>query len=303
MKTLSDLILNLEIIKSIGSLNIDIANVCYDSRKVQKGSLFVAISGLTFDGSAFIDKAIESGAKAIVCEIEPQNINANVAYIIVPSSRKALATIANNFYGAPSKDMNLIGITGTNGKTTTTYLVKTIFETAGVKSGIIGTTGIFIGDEILPATHTTPESLELQGLLSIMKEREVKTVAMEVSSHALCQYRAYGVNFRTAAFSNLTRDHLDYHKTMDEYAEAKRLLFESLEEDSIAIANADSEYADFMLAGAKSKIKRTIGRNTKADILIENIKLSLAGAEFDLNFSREKEVLHIKNKVNWRLQR
>src|SRR3989338_2103472 len=195
---------------------VNITSIFYDSRKVSEGSLFVAIKGEKVDGYDFIQSAIEKGAVVVVAE---RDFNApdNVKKVIIENSRKELARISSQFYGNPSSKIKIIGITGTNGKTTTAYLLDSIFSSAGYKTGIIGTIETKIGGKAIPSTMTTPESLELQALLAKMVEEKVEYLFIEVSSHALAQYRVYGIEFDVAIFTNLTHDHLDYHKTMANY--------------------------------------------------------------------------------------
>jgi UDP-N-acetylmuramyl tripeptide synthase len=267
MRKLSELIKNLTIEQIIGEIDMEISSIQYDSRKSENDALFVAITGNQVDGHDYIQKAIEKGATVIVCERIDENIDyqPHITFLLVKNSRIALANLSHNYYGNPTKDLKVIGVTGTNGKTTITFLLKSIFESAGEKVGIIGTTGIFIGDEKVPATHTTPESLELCSIFNEMKEKGVTIVAIEVSSHSLDQHRVDGINFNAALFTNLTHDHLDYHSNYENYANAKKMLFDMLPEDSVAIVNADDEYGNYMLQDCISRHKYTIGRKQKTE--------------------------------------
>jgi UDP-N-acetylmuramoyl-L-alanyl-D-glutamate--2,6-diaminopimelate ligase len=218
--------------------------IAYDSRKVRPGDIFVAIPGYKVDGADFIPQAIENGAKVIVAEREVE-VPSGVEFQRVPYARKALAHLANKFYDYPSQKLKLIGITGTNGKTTTAYLIKTILDAAGNKVGLIGT----VGGEL-----TTPESLDLQALFADMVKQGITHVVMEVSSHALALDRVYGCDFDITIFTNLTHDHLDFHKTKDEYFVAKRKLFEVLKPEGVAIVNVDDPYSRFIMEVVKGEI-------------------------------------------------
>jgi UDP-N-acetylmuramoyl-L-alanyl-D-glutamate--2,6-diaminopimelate ligase len=279
----------------LGTLNLElnISGVAYDSRKVKEGYLFVAMKGERHDGHDFINEAIEKGAVAIVHD---SKIN-NSSLILQPSSllkvrdsRKALACIANNFYGIPSKSLTVVGITGTNGKTTTTYILKSILESWGKEVGLIGTIKYTIKDRTYPALHTTPESLEFHGLLKEMLSAGCTHVISEVSSHALAQHRVDGTIFSSAVFANLTRDHLDFHKTMEDYFKAKERLFvELLAPDGICIINLDDPYGrrlNSKLKTQNSKLKNilTYGLEAGADIIASDIVNSFEGLRFKISF-------------------
>jgi UDP-N-acetylmuramoyl-L-alanyl-D-glutamate--2,6-diaminopimelate ligase len=207
--------------------DVEVRHIQYDSRKVGRGDLFVAISGANTDGHKFIDKAVTNGANIVVLENDaalPDSffMHTGVVKVVVHDARKALAVMAANFYGRPSETLSLIGVTGTNGKTSTTFLMKSILEANGHKVGLIGTIQHMIGNEATAATHTTPESLEVNQLLATMVKEGCTACVMEVSSHALAQRRVYGLRFAAAAFTNLTQDHLDFHQTMENYFRAKK---------------------------------------------------------------------------------
>jgi len=221
---------------------IEIKGLAYNSRRVRPGDTFVAIPGLRVDGVDFVPQAIERGAKVIVAEKQVQ-VPAGIDLIIVPNARRALAELSSRFYGNPAKKLKLIGITGTNGKTTIAYLLESILREAGHKAGLIGTVETRIDGRSVPSTLTTPESLELQGLLDQMLKAGVTHVVMEVSSHSLAQYRVWGIDFDIAIYTNLTHDHLDFHHTMEEYLETKKQLFRQLKESGIAIVNVDDPYS------------------------------------------------------------
>ena len=222
----------------------DVSSVCYDSRKVKQNSVFVAVKGFDNDGHRFIADAINKGAIAVILEDvnsfpDEIFIHENVAKIVVKDSRKALAEASGALYGYPTKKLNLIGVTGTNGKTTTTYFIKSIIETAGEKTGLIGTIKNLIDNREIKTSLTTPESNDLNELLYEMYNKGCSYAIMEVSSHSLVLNRVYGLNFSCAIFTNITSDHLDFHNTFENYFDAKKILFDSLSPSSFAIYNSD----------------------------------------------------------------
>ena len=219
---LKELLKGLEILSAAADLDQEIAGVSYDSRQAGPGGLFVAMAGFTVDGHRFIPQALAAGAPAVLCQTLPEG---EVPYVQVRDSRRALAVVGSNFFGHPAAGMTMIGVTGTNGKTTTTYLLKAILEARGEKVGLIGTNQNMIGQEILPTERTTPESFELQKLFAQMRDAGCTHVVMEVSSHALALDRVYGVRYDVGVFTNLTQDHLDFHHTMEAYCDAKARLF------------------------------------------------------------------------------
>lgn len=257
-----------------GDLQTEISGVCYHSGKLQPGNLFVAVRGYRSDGHSYIDAAVESGAAAVV--VEQWQPKLQLPQILVENSRKALALLSANWYGHPAEKMRLIGVTGTNGKTTVTYLVKEILERAGRKVGLIGTNQNMVGHMVLKSNHTTPESLELQELFSIMAREQVDDVIMEVSSHSLALNRVYGCRFAVAAFTNLTQDHLDFHGTMENYIEAKAKLFSMCD---MAVVNGDDPAAEQLVSGVKCPVSR-YGESAAHDICAQNISLYARGVEF-----------------------
>ncbi len=284
MKTLSKLTKKLHSLKVFGSLESEISCIVYDSRKIVADCLFVAIKGDNFDGHSYIAKAIELGSIAIVCEVLPSNYAdfTNVAFIQVEDSRLALGELANAFYDFPAEHLQVIGITGTNGKTTCTFLAKAIWDAAGKSIAIIGTTGIYIADRFIEATHTTPESLELFELLDEIRKSGIETVVMEVSSHSLVLKRVAAIKFAGAIFTNLSHDHLDFHKTMAEYAKAKKILFDMLQIGAIAVVNSDDSYAELMLNDTQAE-KFSIGFSSiKGNIACRNILLSKESTSFSI---------------------
>ena len=272
-------------VKVAGPLTADISSICYDSRRVQPGSCFVALRGEKSDGALFIRDAIEKGATAVIAESEEPHSRATM--IVVKNARLALADVAANFYQHPSKALKIAGVTGTNGKTTVTFLLKHICETALLRCGVIGTVRYEIGERILPATRTTPESLDLQDLLWQMRSAGCKAAAMEVSSHALDQARVRNVEFDTAIFTNLSQDHLDFHKTMEAYAEAKSRLFSGLTaqtKKAKGIFNIDDRCgSQFALRFGREMPVIGYGCGVKADFRASNIRSDLNGTSYQLD--------------------
>jgi UDP-N-acetylmuramoyl-L-alanyl-D-glutamate--2,6-diaminopimelate ligase len=274
--------------KMVVTHDVEVAGIRYDSRKVTRGDLFVALRGLVVDGQTFIPQAIANGAKVVVLEddaafADSYFMHAGVVKVVVADARKALALLAANFYNHPAKKLSLVGVTGTNGKTTTTHLIKAILERAGGKVGLIGTIAYMVGDRRLPATHTTPESLELNELLAGMVAQGCSAAVMEVSSHSLALHRVHGLQFRVGAFTNLTQDHLDFHGTMDRYVEAKQMLFDGLDGSAYAVVNADDDSAKKMVARSQSHVL-TYGTSPQADVRAENITLGVRGSEFTVQY-------------------
>ena len=253
----------------------EITSVEYDSRKVREGSLFCCMKGLVSDGHNFAAQAVEKGAAALIVE---HLLPLDVPQVVAPDGRVAMAHAAAAFYNHPEREMIMLGVTGTNGKTSTTYMVKSIAEAAGKKVGLIGTIHNMIGDEMFETGRTTPESADLFALLRRMADERVDLVIMEVSSHALVQDRVAGIPFRVALFTNHTQDHLDYHKTFDHYLEAKKLLFK---QSDLAIVNIDDAYAERMTDGLTIPIK-TMGIQHRADYTALNIDIRTDGVSFHL---------------------
>jgi UDP-N-acetylmuramoyl-L-alanyl-D-glutamate--2,6-diaminopimelate ligase len=272
MKLLKDIIYGVRIENVVGSTNVAIEHVAYDSRKVSKFTLFVAISGTQSDGHDFINKAIELGANAIVCERMPDVLNEKATYVLVNDSSKALGIVAANFYDHPSEKLKLIGVTGTNGKTTSVTLLYDLFRLFGYKVGLLSTVVNKIHNESVDATHTTPNALELNALLHRMVEKGCTYCFMEVSSHAVHQNRIYGTKFTGAVFTNITHDHLDYHKTFDNYIAAKKGFFDQLPDNAFALTNADQTHGATMVQHTKAKVF-SYGIKSMADFktkIIEN---------------------------------
>jgi len=253
MKKLTNILNNIAIIQVIGNTNIEVSSIETDSRNVQQASLFVAIPGTKVDGHSFIQSTIEKGAVAIVCEILPEIINPSVTYIQIENAPLVLGFLLSNFWDNPSSKMTMIGITGTNGKTTTATLLYKLFTKLGYKSGLLSTVVNYIGNEAIEATHTTPDAIQLYTLLNQMVEVGCEYCFMEVSSHAIHQHRISGIHFAGAVFSNITHDHLDYHKTFDEYLKVKKSFFDKLPTTSIALTNCDDKNGMVMLQNTKAK--------------------------------------------------
>ncbi len=267
--------------RTVVTQDVQVGAVHYDSRNVRPGDMFVAIRGSALDGHLFIDNAVHQGAVVVVMEDDTARpdsffLHANVVKVVVADSRRALARIAANQYGHPSARLRPIGVTGTNGKTTATYLLRSILQAAGEKTGMLGTIEYIVGKTAVPASHTTPESLELQALLAGMVREGCSAAVMEVSSHALVQHRVEGMEFRAGVFTNLTQDHLDYHRTMEGYLAAKRMLFGMLEPGSAAVTNADDPYGDAVVEGTPARVVRYGIRNA-ADVRATDVELSVRG--------------------------
>lgn len=276
MKLLSNILYKTSIEEVIGSTNISVSTITFDSRQVTAHTLFVAIKGIVSDGHQFINTAIQNGATAIICETLPPELQANVTYIKVPNSSAALGLVACNYYGNPSEKLKLIGITGTNGKTTTVTLLFNLFKGLGYHVGLLSTVENKINDTIIPSTHTTPDALKLNELLAKMVEEKCEYVFMEVSSHAVVQHRITGLHFTVTAFSNITHDHLDYHKTFEEYIKAKKGFFDALSEDAFALTNKDDRNGEVMLQNTKAK-KFTYSLRSVADYKCKVIENHLNG--------------------------
>lgn len=284
---LKELLVGLEVIELHAYEEMEISGVCYDSRQAAPGQLFAAVTGFASDGHKFIPMAVGKGASAVLCERKP---DADVPYILVENTRYALAIVSGNFYGNPAKKMKMIGITGTNGKTTSTYLIKHMLEQClDAKVGLIGTNANMIGEMELHTERTTPESLELHKLFADMYEAGCTHVVMEVSSHALVLDRVAGIKFDVAAFSNLTQDHLDFHKDMDDYAGAKAMLFARSVSGSV---NVDDSYSGIMLSAAKCPIL-TYSIDKPSDLKAEDIVLEPTGVHFTACLPDERRVINL----------
>lgn len=282
MKLLSEILYKTRIEEVTGSTHLAISSVVFDSRKSKKDSLFVAVRGTLTDGHNFIDVAIEQGAVAVVCEEMPQTLKENITYIKVNDSTLALGFIACNFFDNPSQKLKLIGITGTNGKTTTVTLLFNLFRTMGYKAGLISTVENKINSSVIPSTHTTPDPLSLNELLQNMVVSGCEYAFMEVSSHAVVQNRIAGLQFTGALFTNITHDHLDYHKTFDEYIKAKKRFFDTLPEEAFAITNKDDKNGLVMLQNTKAR-KYSYSIQNVADFKCKILENHLNGLLLNIN--------------------
>ena len=279
---LSELLRNVTTISLIGNSEADITGVNIDSRKVERGHLFVAIKGTQTDGHRFIPKAIASGAAAVLCEDLPEERQEGVTYVKVASTEEAVGPVATMFYGEPSKHLKLVGVTGTNGKTTIATLLYNMFRKFGYKCGLLSTVCNYIEGEAIPADHTTPDPIELNYLLSKMVQAGCDYAFMECSSHAIAQKRIGGLKFAGGLFTNLTRDHLDYHKTFENYRDAKKAFFDGLDKDAFAITNADDKNGAIMVQNTKAQVK-TYSTRSMADFRARIIECHFEGMYLEIN--------------------
>ena len=276
MKLLKDILYKVSLIEVGGSTNVAITSISFDSRKIEKDSLFVAVKGTNSDGHKYIADTIVSGAIAILCEEIPKEINEKITYIKVKDTTLALGIIAGNFYDNPSERIKLVGVTGTNGKTTTVTLLFNLFKKLGYKVGLLSTVKNQINNDIIPAIHTTPDAIQLNSLLHQMVEKGCTHCFMEVSSHAVVQNRIAGIHFVGGVFTNITLDHLDYHKTFDEYIKAKKRFFDNLGSDAFAITNKDDANGQVMLQNTKA-IKKTYSLLSMADFKCKIVENQFSG--------------------------
>ena len=282
MKKLSDILYKVQTTALTGNTDIDIQDVQIDSRKVQKGSLFVAVKGAAVDGHQFIAKAIELGAAAIVCQELPVPLKEGITYVQTTDSAEAAGVMAHNFYDQPTQKLKLVGVTGTNGKTTIATLLYKLFTSLGYKCGLVSTVENQIAGKIVPATHTTPDAVTLNALLKQMADEGCAFAFMEVSSHAVHQRRIAGLEFAGGLFSNITHDHLDYHKTFDEYIKAKKAFFDGLPSSAFAITNTDDRRGAVMLQNTAAK-KYTYSLRTIADFKGKILENNLTGLVMTVN--------------------
>lgn len=276
MKNLNDILINVQVLQTIGAGNVQVKNICLDSRKVQSDSLFVAIKGTVSDGHQFIATAVEKGACVIVCSDLPAERNDNVTYVQVEDSSKALALIASNYYNQPSKMLKLVAVTGTNGKTSVATILYKLFRKLGYKSGLLSTVENKIDDEVIVATHTTPDAVSLNELLAKMVEAGCDYCFMEASSHAIHQDRVYGLDFDGAIFTNITHDHLDYHGTFKNYIDAKKALFDNLPKTAFALVNTDDRNGKVMLQNCDSR-KYSYALHNMADFSAKILESDFSG--------------------------
>ncbi len=281
MAELKDILYKVHITSTSGDMNIEVKGICFDSRKVQPGFLFVAVKGTQSDGHAFIEKAVALGAIGIVAEKLPEAISDIITYVTVKDSAKALGIMASNFYGNPSAKLKLIGVTGTNGKTTVATLLFQLFTSLGYRCGMLSTVVNNIVDKLIPSTHTTPDPIQINELLVQMLNEKCTHCFMEVSSHAVAQGRVEGLNFIGGLFTNITHDHLDYHHTFESYIRAKKGFFDGLSSDAFALVNIDDKRGMVMLQNCKAK-KQTYGLKKMADFKAKIITNSIEGLELEI---------------------
>ena len=279
---LSELLKNIKPAAIVGNADVEVADVAIDSRRVGRGSLFVAMRGTQVDGHAFIPKAVEQGAVAVLCEELPEAKADGVTYVAVPSTEDAVGPVSTLFYGDPSRKLKLVGVTGTNGKTTIATLLYNMFRKMGHKCGLLSTVCNYIDGERLPADHTTPDPIELNRLLAQMVEAGCEYAFMECSSHAIAQKRIGGLNFAGGIFTNLTRDHLDYHKTFENYRDAKKAFFDSLPKGAFAITNADDKNGMVMVQNTRATVK-TYSTRSMADFRARIIECHFEGMYLEVD--------------------
>ena len=279
---LEELIKGLKTVSVCGQTDIEITGVNIDSRRIKEGHLFVAQRGTQVDGHKFIPKAIELGAKAVLCEVLPEEKAEGVTYVQVESTEDVVGKVATTFYGDPSRKLKLVGVTGTNGKTTIATLLYNMFRKLGYKCGLLSTVCNYIEDEAVPADHTTPDPIELNYLLSRMVDAGCQYAFMECSSHAIAQTRIGGLNFVGGLFTNLTRDHLDYHKTFENYRNAKKAFFDQLPKTAFAITNADDKNGMVMVQNTKATVK-TYSTRTMADFKAKILECHFGGMYLEID--------------------
>ena len=279
---LNELLKNVEVLNILGNAEVEISGINIDSRRIEAGHLFVAIPGTQTDGHKFIPKAIEQGAVAILCEFFPNRREPGITYIAVESTEDCVGEVATQFYGEPSKKLKLVGVTGTNGKTTIATLLYNMFRQFGHRCGLLSTVCNYIEGEAIPADHTTPDPIELNRLLAQMVDSGCEYAFMECSSHAIAQKRIGGLKFKGGIFTNLTRDHLDYHKTFENYRDAKKAFFDGLDKDAFAIINADDKNGSVMVQNCKAQVK-TYSTRSMADFKARIIECHFEGMYLDID--------------------
>lgn len=282
MAILKDILYKAPLVSVAGDTEVEINAVNFDSRKITPGSLFVAVTGTQVDGHKFIAQSVDQGAAAIVCEKLPDNMKEGVTYVQVENSAQALGILASNFYDNPSSRLKLIGITGTNGKTTVVTLLHQLLMKLGYNTGLLSTVSNKINDKVIPATHTTPDAVQLNALLAQMVKEGCTHAFMEVSSHAIAQHRVAGVVFAGAVFMNITHDHLDYHETFDNYIKAKKKLFDDLPKSAFALVNTDDKRGNVMLQNTKAR-KYTFALKNMSDFKARVLSNSLQGLELEIS--------------------
>lgn len=301
---LSQLIKEIDTVVVTGKASIQIMGIAYDSRQVRPGFLFVAVPGHHIDGSEFVADAVKNGATAVVSE-EPLALGIGITHVKVPDARRALALVSQAFYGHPARQMETFGVTGTNGKTTTAFMVRNILKVASRKPGLLGTVRYEIGDHWIPAARTTPESADIHSMIGRMKEIGCESLVLEVSSHALMQSRVLGIEFDVGIFTNLTPEHLDYHEDMESYFEAKRLLFRILEKQrkhATAVINHDCEWGRRLAREIRGADILTYGFHEEADVRAIEVGLSEEGSIFNVTSPWGDHTLSIKQVGHYNVQ-
>lgn len=279
---LHDLLKDIAIESVQGSMEVEVSGIEFDSRKISSGEVFVAQTGTAVDGHTFIEQCVAQGAKAIVCQVMPEHLSEDCTYIQVKDTNQALGLMASNFYGRPSEQLTLVGVTGTNGKTTIATLLYKLVRALGHKAGLLSTVVNYIEDEAIPSTHTTPDALALNGLMRQMVDRGCEYCFMEVSSHSIAQERIAGLDFDGAMFTNLTRDHIDYHKTFDNYRDTKKRLFDGLKKTAFAVTNKDDKNGLVMTQNTKAKV-HTYSTRALADYKAQILEEGFEGMMLNIN--------------------
>lgn len=282
MIALKDILYKVTINAVVGNTAVNIAAIHFDSRSIKSGDVFVAIAGSVVDGHKYIDAAVKLGAVAVVCETLPENLAEGVTYVEVDNSHKALAIMASNYYGVPSENLKLVGVTGTNGKTTVTSLLYQLFKKAGYKVGLLSTVKIMVDEKEFKATHTTPDSLTINKYLKMMNDEGVEFCFMEVSSHGIHQHRTTGLHFEGGVFTNLSHDHLDYHNTFAEYRDVKKSFFDNLPKEAFALVNIDDKNGLVMLQNTKAR-KQTYALKSYADYKAQILENQFGGLLLKIN--------------------
>lgn len=282
MKVLKDILYKVSLTSTIGDMDRQVSGIVFDSRRVEAKSAFVAIAGTQVDGHEFIGVALEKGATVVVCEKLPETLTEGITFVQVVNSAKALGIMASNFFDNPSEKIKVVGVTGTNGKTTTVTLLHQLFIGMGYSTGLLSTVENKINEEVIPATHTTPDAVSVQALLRKMVDAGCTHCFMEASSHAIVQERIAGLKLAGAVFTNITHDHLDYHGTFDEYIKAKKKLFDELPKDAFALVNTDDRRGSVMLQNSKAT-HHTYALKSSADFKAKIISNTLEGLELDIN--------------------
>ncbi len=282
MTKLKDILYTVALVSTSGDMEVEVKSIALDSRETEPGGMFVALKGTLTDGHQYIKSVVDKGINVVVCEVLPENIKEGVTYVAVKDASVALGVMAANFYGNPSRKLTLVGITGTNGKTTVATLLFDLFTNLGYTTGLLSTVNVRIGDEVRTATHTTPNAVAVQKAMAEMVEQSCTHVFMEVSSHAIEQNRIAGLEFDGGVFTNISHDHLDYHKTFDAYIEVKKRFFDHLPSSAFALSNIDDRRGSIMLQNTKAKV-HTYSLKTGADFKAKLVSNTIQGLELNIN--------------------